>query len=132
VTREASRPAARTSEDQGENWAFPVDPDGRRRLRVRAVDQTAIIQFLTAERLFGEPDIRALCGQLERLIEQGHTRLVLNLSGVKHLPGALLGRLAVLQKTKLDLVRGRIQLCGLDSQCQDVLRITHLDRVFDV
>jgi hypothetical protein len=132
VTREVNRPPSRTSDDQGENWAFPVDPDGRRRLRVRAVDQTAIVQFITAELRFGEPEIWALCGQLERLIEQGHTRLVLNFSGVKHLPGALLGRLAVLQKTKLDLVRGRIQLCGLDSQCQDALRTTHLDRMFDV
>jgi anti-anti-sigma regulatory factor len=99
---------------------------------VKTIDRTAIVQFVAAEIQFGPQEIRAFCDQLDRLVDQGHTRLVLNLSGVKHLPGALLGRLAELQKKKLDLIRGRIQLCGLESPCQDVLRITHLDRIFDV
>jgi hypothetical protein len=44
----------------------------------------------------------------------------------------VLGRLAELQTKKLDLVRGRIQLCGLDPPSRDVLRTTPLDRMFDV
>jgi anti-anti-sigma regulatory factor len=44
---------------------------------------------------------------------------------------SLLGRLAALQK-EVAPVRGRVRLCGLDPLLQDVLRITHLDRVFDV
>jgi anti-anti-sigma factor len=109
-----------------------VDRDRRGRPRVWTIDHTAIVQFSAGEPALDEGDIQALCDQLERLIEQGHTRLVLNFNGLKYLPGALLGRLAGLQKRRLDLVRGRIQLCGLDSPCQDALRITNLDRLFDV
>jgi anti-anti-sigma factor len=50
--------------------------------------------------------------------------------GVRYLSGALLGRLAGLQK-RIEPGRGRIQLCSLDPLLQDMLRITHLDRVFD-
>ena len=105
---------------------------GRQRLQVRTIDRTAIVHFLDPELFFEEAAVRSICDQLDGLIEQGYTRLLLNFCGVKSLSGDLLGRLAELQKKKLDLVRGRIQLCGLDSSSQDVLRIAPPDRMFDV
>jgi anti-anti-sigma regulatory factor len=47
------------------------------------------------------------------------------------LSSELLGILASLQR-QVDPARGRIQLCGLDPLLRDMLRITHLDGVFDV
>jgi anti-anti-sigma factor len=58
--------------------------------------------------------------------------VLLNFGGVRYLSCALLGRLAALQKEKVAPVRGRIQLCGLDPLLKDVLRITRLEREFDV
>ena len=112
--------------------ALCTDPDRQQRLQVRMVDRTAIVHFVDPGLFFEEAVVRSICDQLNGLIEQGYTRLLLNFGGVKHLSGDLLGRLTELQKRKLDLVRGRIQLCGLDSPSQDVLRIAHLDRMFDV
>jgi anti-anti-sigma regulatory factor len=43
----------------------------------------------------------------------------------------MLGILASLQKKSVP-AHDRIQLCGLDPLLRDMLRITHLDRVFDV
>lgn len=106
--------------------------DGRQRLQVTTIDRTAIIHFLDPELFFEEATVRSICDQLDRLIAQGYTRLLLNFGGTKNLSGDLLGRLAELQTRKLDLVRGRIQLCGLDSPSRDVLRTTPLDRMFDV
>jgi hypothetical protein len=110
------------------------DRDGRarQRLHVRTIDRTAIVHFVDPEPCFEEAVVRSICDQLDGLIEQGYTRLLLNFGGVKSLSGELLGRLAELQKKKLDLVRGRIQLCGLDSPAQDVLGIPPLDRMFDL
>jgi anti-anti-sigma factor len=85
---------------------------------------------MEVEFLFEEPSVRSVGDQLDRLVEQGHTRLLLNLDGVRYLSCALIGRIAAIQE-KLDPVRGRIRLCGLDPLLGDVLRITHLDRVFD-
>ena len=105
---------------------------GRPRLQVRTIDRTAIVHFPDPELFFEEAVVRSICDQLDGLIERGYTRLLLNFGGVKSLSGDLLSRLAELQTKKLDLLRGRIQLCGLDSPSRDVLRITSLDRMFDV
>jgi hypothetical protein len=108
------------------------EADGRQRLHVRTVDRTAIVHFIDAEPCFEEAVVRSICDQLDGLIEQGYTRLLLNFDGARSLPGELLGRLAELQKKKLDLVRGRIQLCGLDPASPDVLGVTPLGRMFDI
>ena len=106
----------------------PPGPDGPPRLLVRAVERTALVRFHDAEILFGDEAVRAICEQIDRLAaEGGYSRLVLNFRGVRYLSCAVLGRLAALQERF-----GAIQLCGLDALGRDVLRITHLERVFDV
>jgi anti-sigma B factor antagonist len=89
---------------------------GRPSLRVRTVERTVVVRFEDAEILFEE---------------EGHTRLVVNFAGVRYLSSEVLGILAGLQR-KVDPVRGSIVLCGLDPLLRDMLRIAHLDRVFDV
>jgi anti-anti-sigma factor len=99
---------------------------------VRVIERTAIVRFVDAEVLFEEAVVRAIGDRLDRLVaEQGYTRLLLDLRGVRYVSGAMLGRLASLQQ-RLGRVRGRIQLCGLDSLVRDVLRISHLEREFDL
>jgi anti-sigma B factor antagonist len=100
-------------------------------LRVRVIERTAIVHFVDSEILFEEAVVRAIGDRLDRLIAGGETRLLLNFAGVRYLSCALLGRLAGLQKES-DRIGGRLRLCGLDPLLQEMLRITHLDRVFDV
>jgi anti-anti-sigma factor len=69
--------------------------------------------------------------ELRRLIEEGHTRLVVNFAGVRYLSTEVLAILAGLQR-KVDPARGNIVLCGLDPLLRDMVRIVHLDRVFDI
>jgi anti-sigma B factor antagonist len=104
---------------------------GGLRLRVRTIERTAILRFQDAEVLFEESAVHMVGQQLHRLIEEGHTRLVVNFTGVRYLSSEVLGILAGLQR-KVEQARGRIQLCGLDPLLRDMVRITHLDRVFDV
>jgi anti-anti-sigma factor len=116
----------------GRVWNSRVlaEPDRRPRLCVRHIERTALVRLMDAEILSEESAERAVGVQLNRLVEQGHTRVLLNLGGVRYMSCALLGRLVGLQK-RLDVGGGRIQLCGLDPLLQDMLRICHLDRVFD-
>jgi anti-anti-sigma factor len=128
--------------DQHVSWALVegLDPfseaaeplAGRPRLRVRVIERTALVHFLDSEVLFEEAVVRAISDQLERLIEEGHTRVLLNFGGVRYLSCVLIGRLAALQQEKIAPVRGRLQLCGLEPLLKDVLRITQLEREFDV
>jgi anti-sigma B factor antagonist len=98
---------------------------------VRVIERTALVRFVDAAMFFEESAVAALGHELARLIEEGHTRLLLNFAGVQYLSCAALARLAVLQR-KLARAQGGIRLCGLDLLLQDMLRITGLDRVFDV
>jgi anti-anti-sigma factor len=99
---------------------------------VRNIERTALVRFVNAEVLFEEGSVRAVGDRLDRLVsEEGHTRLVLDLRGVRYVSGAMLGRLAALRQ-KLSRARGRIQLCGLDPLVRDVLRISRLEREFDL
>ena len=105
---------------------------GRPCLRVRTVERTAVVRFEDAEILFEEGAVHSVGRELHRLIEEeGHTRLVVNFAGVRYLSSEVLAILAGLQR-KVDPVRGSIVLCGLDPLLRDMVRITHLDRVFDI
>jgi anti-anti-sigma factor len=112
--------------------AAPLKGDGRPRLRVRTIERTALVRFEDAEILFEEEAIRAVGDQLHRLIaEGGHTRLVLNFGGVRYVSSDLLGILVGLRR-KLDPAGGRIRFCGLDPLLRDMVRMAHLDRMFDI
>jgi anti-sigma B factor antagonist len=92
----------------------------------------AVVRFQDAEILFEEDAVHAVGRELRRLIEdEGHTRLVVNFAGVQYLSTEVLAILAGLQRRVVP-VRGNIVLCGLDPLLRDMVRITHLDRVFDI
>jgi anti-anti-sigma factor len=106
--------------------------DGRPRLRVRVIERTALIRLEDAEFLFDEEVIRELGQQLDRLVkDDGHSRLLINLGGVRYLSSAMLARLAWLGR-RVQPIDGQIQLCGLDPLLRDMVRIAHLGRVLDV
>ena len=121
---------ART-DDRRETGDVPAQADATPRLRVQTIGRAAILRFEGAEILFEESAVRAVSEQLNRLVEEGHIRLLVNFGGVRYLSSDVLGTLAAVHK-KIDPAQGRIQLCGLDPLLRDMLRITHLDRVLDV
>src|SRR5262245_6851980 len=83
---------------------------GRPRLRVRVTERTALIRLEDAEFLFDEEVIQQLCQQLERLIkDDGHSRLLINLGGVRYLSSAMPAQLAWLGR-RTQPIGGQIQL----------------------
>jgi anti-sigma B factor antagonist len=99
---------------------------------VRVIERTTLIRFEDAEFLLDDGDGQVMGEQLKSLIkDEGHSRLVVNLGGVKYMSGALLGKLARLAN-RVQQMGGQIQVCGLDPLLRDVLRHTHLDKVLDV
>ena len=123
--------ASSSDGSRGDRWDIS-EAAGRPRLRVRTVERTAVVRFEDAEILFEEGAVHAVGRELHRLIEEeGHTRLVVNFAGVRYLSSDVLGILAGLQR-EVGPVRGSIVLCGLDPLLRDMVRITHLDRVFDI
>jgi anti-sigma B factor antagonist len=106
-------------------------PDGLPRLRVRDVDGLAVVDFVNAEVLFEGGTIRELSTQLHHLIEEGHTRLLLNLDGIRSMSGSMLATLLGLHQ-RLERAQGRLGLFGLDPVLRDMVRICRLEPVFDI
>jgi anti-sigma B factor antagonist len=106
-------------------------PDGLPRLSVRDVDGLAVVDFVHAEVLFEDGLIRELGKQLHRLIEEGHTRLLLNLEGIRYMSGGMLATLVGLHQ-RVERTQGRLGLFGLDPVLRDMVRICHLERVFHI
>jgi anti-sigma B factor antagonist len=106
-------------------------PDGPPRLIVRAVAGFSVVDLVNAEILLEEATIRGLSTQLHRLIEEGHTRLLLNFGGVRYMSSAVLATLAGLHR-RLERAQARLGLCGLDSVLRDMVRICGLERMFDI
>ncbi len=123
--------AASPAGGPAEAWAGSAEMGRGPRLRVRTIERMALVRFDAAAMLVTESDVRAVGEQLDRLVEQGHTRLLLNLSGVRYLSSDVLAVL-VRRQERLTASGGSLQLCGLDPLLWDMLRITHLDRVLDV
>jgi anti-anti-sigma factor len=99
---------------------------------MQTIERTALVRFEGAEILFEEEAVHAVGRELHRLIEEGgHTRLVVNFAGVRYISSEVLGILAALQR-RAEAARGGIALCGLDPLLRDMVRITRLDRAFDV
>jgi anti-anti-sigma factor len=112
--------------------AFPrVTPNGQPRLRVRVVDGIAVVDFENAEGLFAEDVIQELGDRLYRLVDEGNSRLVLNFAGVHYMSCAFLGKLVGL-RMRVKRIDGKLVLCGLEPALQDILRICHLERVFNI
>jgi anti-anti-sigma factor len=83
---------------------------------------------------YGEDgNLRAVASELRGLVEDGETTsLLLDLSDVEFLCGAMLAELLRLQRM-LEATRGQLILCGLNAPLvREVFRITCLDRHFDI
>jgi anti-sigma B factor antagonist len=121
----------------GENGVArkPLVPDGegdwRPRIRVRASDGFLVVDLVDAPILFGEDDVREISEQLNRLVEEGHTRLLLNLGEVRYLSGIMVGMLVGLH-VRVQRAQGRLRLCGLGPLIRDTLRICHVENLFEI
>ena len=106
-------------------------PDGLPRLNVRVIDGLAVVDIVNADVLFEEGAVRELSTQLHWLVEEGHTRLLLNLGGIRYMSSDVLGILARLHQ-RVERAQGRLGLCGLDPVIRDMVRICRLEQVFDI
>jgi len=101
------------------------------RLEVRVIAGISVVDILNAEALFDPGVIRDVSIQLHRLIEEGHTRLLLNLSGVRYMSSDVLGTLATLHR-RVKRQQGRIGLIGLEPLLREMVRICSLEPMFDI
>ena len=108
------------------------EPDGPPAVRTRTADGFTVVNVQGADNLLTRPSpSRELAAQLHRLVEAGHTRILLNFREVHSMSSDVLGTLAGLHR-RLERVGGRLGLSDPDPALRDMLRICRLDRLFDI
>lgn len=82
--------------------------------------------------LTDEPPLDELREELRSVVaSKPGANLVLDLAGVDFLSSAMLDTLGQIHR-KLALSGGRVKLCSVHPAIAEVLRITHLDRLFTI
>ena len=103
----------------------------RRRLEVEQIGDVTVVNFVD-RKILDEQNIQVIGEQLFGLVDdQGHKKVLLNLSNVEYLSSAALGKLINLKK-KVGAVKGKLKLCCIHPDLLEVFRITRLDQVFEI
>jgi anti-sigma B factor antagonist len=66
-----------------------------------------------------------------RLVESGNKRIVLNLQGVEYVDSGGLGEL-VRTHTTLQKEGGQLKMVNVNQRVQELLKLTSLNKIFDV
>jgi len=105
----------------------------RKNLRMQAATrhgEEATIVDISGRITLGEGNVM-LRDIVQALVEEGKTKILLNLSGCDHVDSAGIGEL-VRSHTAVRRVGGQLKLSNLSPKVQDMLKMTSLNAVFDV
>jgi len=89
------------------------------------------IAKLLPSRILDEPAISEIGLALNRLVDDGARRVIVDFSAVDHLSSTALGMLITVRQS-ISAVDGTIRLCSIRDEIYQVFRITGLDKLFTV
>jgi anti-anti-sigma factor len=89
-----------------------------------------VVRF-TIRSIRADEDIVYIFDELGRLVEEGHTRLVLDFGNVQHFASLTIGKLMALHR-KLQHRNGRLALCQLTPVVTEILGIMRLEGHFHI
>src|SRR5262249_2925583 len=101
----------------------------RKRLEIEEVGDVTVVRLLD-KKILDEQNIQIIGDLLFRLVdEEGRKQILLDFSRVEYLSSAANGKLITLNK-KLQRVQGKLALCGINPQINEVFEIIKLDKFF--
>lgn len=103
----------------------------QRRIQTQLVNSITVVTFVD-RKILDAANIQELGDELFALVEQdGLTALVLDFQTVEFLSSAALNKLIILDK-KAKGKSGKLRLCNLKPEIQEVFVITRLNQLFDI
>ena len=98
-------------------------------IKVKNIDGTSILSL--EGDFLGDDDHHKLRERVRGLVKQGRKHLVIDLAHVEHINSCGLGSL-VCALTTVRRAGGDLQLAGVGVHVGDMLRITHLNKIFQI
>jgi anti-anti-sigma factor len=118
----------------GGDHAFPnryQEAIHRPDVRVWAVGTLTVVEFLKAHALIENEAARELSERIQRLVADGHVRVVFDLTTVPSVSKGVIGLLARLYRD-VNEAGGLLRLYGLEPLLLDAVQICRLDRVVEI
>lgn len=106
-----------------------LEGGGHIQIKVKNVDVTSILSL--EGDFLGDDDHQKLREQVSQLVKHGRMHLVVDLARVEHINSCGLGS-PVCALTTVKRAGGEFQLAGVGVHVGDVLRLTHLNTVFQI
>ena len=102
-----------------------------RRVEVSEIGQVTVVRFVD-RKILDTANIQELGDELSALVEEGEsTTLLLNFTRVEFLSSAALNKLILLDRA-VKKAGGRLKLCSLRPEIQEVFVITRLNQMFEI
>src|SRR5262249_37672141 len=101
------------------------------RFRLERNNGVIVLTFAAAEAVTPEAIDEISTTLLDPIESERPIVLVLNLKNVRYLLSATQGKLITLKK-RLAAVQGKLRFCSIHPDLLEVLRLTHLDQVFEI
>ncbi len=102
-----------------------------RRVEVSEIGDVTVVRFVD-RKILDPANIQELGDELFGLVEEDNRKsLLLNFSRVEFLSSAALNKLIILDR-KVRRKKGRLKLCDLRPEIQEVFMITKLNQLFDI
>ena len=95
------------------------------------LDTVEHVRVVTLRGRFDAPSAPEAERQLRELLDQGTSRLVLDLAGVEYISSGGLRVIIMLTKA-LEKVQGELKLCGLSPFVSEVFKITNLAKRYEI
>src|SRR5277367_4205894 len=103
----------------------------RRRLEVLEEGDVTVVNFID-RKILDEQNIQKIGEDLFELVDNlGRKKILLNFSNVEYLSSAALGKFITLNK-KVQAASGKLILCNISDDIQEVFEITKLNRLFKI
>jgi anti-anti-sigma factor len=101
------------------------------RLWVREYGELTIVEIMNAELQCEPSAVREISRALHRLVNEGCTRLLVNLGGVRSISAEVVAMIAGLIR-ELHNQHGRLELYGVEPLIREMLTICHLDPMVEI
>lgn len=103
---------------------------GFKHLALDEQGRVSVVRF-KQNRLVDDMLIRDVGKELFSLIESGRSHLLIDLKGVEYVSSGMLGKLITVLR-RIEDSKGRLGICSIGADVQDVFRISKLDTYFKI
>ena len=102
-----------------------------RRIDIEDIGDVTIATFID-KKILDETNIQIIGNQLFGLVDEDQrSKIILDFSNVEYLSSAALGKLITMEK-KVKAARGKLRLCSIRPEIQEVFVITKLNKLFKI